>query len=82
MAAPTAKSEAVSTVSTLDACVSTEDGDFDEVDEEEVDPAGEAPRCQVDLVTRVADRAFTWATRRLFRKYSPRWELQGTPRVA
>ena len=73
---PTGKSEVVSTVSTQDACVSTEDDGF--VDTEEPEEELEEPECcQTDLITRMADKVFTCLTRRLFRKYSPRWFLPG-----
>ena len=74
MVTPTGKSEVVSTVSTMDACVSTEDDEYrdvEEPEEEEMEQEGERC-CQSDIFTRLADWIFTLVTRRIFRKYSPR----------
>lgn len=68
---PLAKSECVSTISTQDACVSTEDDDFEdisedlEVDEEEVS----VPVCLA--IVEYFDQMFERLLRRIFRRYSP-----------
>jgi len=79
----TPKSETLTTVSTMDACVSTEDEDFNDIedDEEEGDDDKEEDkemsswrdRClHLDFVARIAQKLFTLLTERFFRKYSPR----------
>ena len=82
----TPKSETLTTVSTTDACVSTEDEDFNDIedDEEEEDDDKEEDkemsswrdRClHLDFVARIAQKLFTVLTERFFRKYSPRSDL-------
>ena len=82
----TPKSETLTTVSTMDACVSTEDEDFNDIedDEEEEDDNKEEDkemsswrdRClHLDFVARIAQKLFTVLTERFFRKYSPRFDL-------
>ena len=78
----TPKSETLTTVSTMDACVSTEDEDFNDIedDEEEGDDDKEMSswrdRClHLDFVARIAKKLFTLLTERFFRKYSPRSDL-------
>ena len=78
MVTPTGKSEVVSTVSTMDACVSTEDDDYRDVEEPEEEGEKKEQQegercCQSDIFTRLADWLFTLVTRRIFRKYSPRY---------
>jgi len=64
---PLARSECgVSTVSTQDACVSTEDEDFEDLQEAEEEPQ---PGCP--LLSRLAEQAVDRLFERLFRKYSP-----------
>ena len=89
MVAPkSAKSETLTTVSTMDACVSTEDEDFDDVEDEveekeqmdkkEMDKkVSWCNRClHFDLFARLAGKLFTALTERFFRKYSPRFDLR------
>ena len=68
---PLAKSECVSTISTQDACVSTEDDDFEDISEDvEVDE--EEERKSVCLtVVEYFDQMFERFLRRIFRRYSP-----------
>ena len=66
---PLAKSECISTVSFQDACVSTEDDDFEDCDDDEED---NEPRPSV--ITRLVewcDEMFDRALKRIFRKYHP-----------
>ena len=89
MVAPkSAKSETLTTVSTMDACVSTEDEDFDDVEDEmeekeqmdkkEMDKKVTwCNRClHFDLFARLAGKLFTALTERFFRKYSPRFDVR------
>ena len=80
------KSETLTTVSTMDACVSTEDEDFNDIedDEEEEDDDKEEDkevswrdRClHFDFLARIAQKVFTVLTERFFRKYSPRFDVK------
>ena len=90
MVAPkSAKSETLTTVSTMDACVSTEDEDFDDV-EDEVEEKEQMDKKEMDkkvtwcnrclhfdLFARLAGKLFSALTERFFRKYSPRFDLRG-----
>ena len=83
MVAPkSAKSETLTTVSTMDACVSTEDEDFDDVEDEveekmdtEMGKKVSSRDCclRLDFFERFAEKIFTALTERFFRKYSPRF---------
>ena len=68
---PLAKSECVSTISTQDACVSTEDDDFEDIcDDVEVDEEEESlPVCLA--IVEYFDKMFERFLRRIFRRYSP-----------
>ena len=68
---PLAKSECVSTISTQDACVSTEDDDFEDLpDDEEVEEVEEnVPVCLA--IVEYFDMMFERFLRRIFRRYSP-----------
>ena len=68
---PLAKSECVSTISTQDACVSTEDDDFEDIfDDDEVDEDEDVrPVCLA--VVEYFDKMFERFLRRIFRRYSP-----------
>ena len=68
---PLAKSECVSTISTQDACVSTEDDDFEDIiDDVEVEVEEESlPACLA--VADYFDKMFERFLRRIFRRYSP-----------
>ena len=83
----TPKSETLTTVSTMDACVSTEDEDFNDIedDEEEEDDDKEEnkemsswrDRClHLDFVARIGQKLFNVLTERFFRKYSPRFDFR------
>ena len=70
--APTAKSECVSTVSTQDACVSTEDDDFEDVEEDEgEEEAVKEVSPKFEFLTNVLNNAFDSVLEKIFRKYSP-----------
>jgi len=73
VAAPTAKSECVSTISTQDACVSTEDDDFEDIEEEEEDAEVEveAKQPHLEFITKALDNFFDIFLKKIFRKYSP-----------
>lgn len=68
---PLAKSECVSTISTQDACVSTEDDDFEDIfDDDEVDEDEDVrPVCLA--IVEYFDKMFERFLRRIFRRYSP-----------
>ena len=68
---PLAKSECVSTISTQDACVSTEDDDFEDIsDDAEIDEEEESvPACVA--IVEYFDKMFDRFLRRIFRRYSP-----------
>ena len=81
----TPKSETLTTVSTMDACVSTEDEDFNDIedDEEEDDDSEEdkevswREQClHLDFFAKIAQKLFTVLTERFFRKYSPRFDIR------
>ena len=82
----TPKSETLTTVSTMDACVSTEDEDFNDIedDDEEEDKDAEETlswqdRClHFHFFARIAEKLFTLLTERFFRKYSPRFDVKMT----
>ena len=70
----------------MDACVSTEDEDFNDIedDEEEEDKEAEETlswqdRClHFHFFARIAEKLFTLLTERFFRKYSPRFDVKMT----
>ena len=81
----TPKSETMTTVSTMDACVSTEDEDFNDIedDEEEDDDKEEEKEVSwreqclhLDFFAKIAQKLFTVLTERFFRKYSPRFDIR------
>merc|ERR1712032_734575 len=64
-----AESESVSTISRQDACVSTEDDDFEDMEEE--DESEQEEDRLTDRITECLDQVFEATLRRFFRKYSP-----------
>ena len=82
----TTKSETLTTVSTMDACVSTEDEDFNDIEDDEEDDDDQEDtkevsswrdRClHLDFVARIAQKLFNVLTERFFRKYSPRFDFR------
>ena len=82
----TPKSETLTTVSTMDACVSTEDEDFNDIEDDEEDDDDDKElekevswrdRClHFDFFASVSQKLFTALTERFFRKYSPRFEVK------
>merc|ERR1712106_700623 len=69
--APTAQSECVSTISTQDACVSTQDDDFEDIDEDDEEVNTGPKPSHFDFFTNVLDDFFDIFLKRLFRRYSP-----------
>merc|ERR1712106_27134 len=69
--APTARSECVSTISTQDACVSTQDDDFEDIDEDDEEVNTGPKPSHFDFFTNVLDDFFDIFLKRLFRRYSP-----------
>ena len=67
---PLATSECVSTISTQDACVSTEDEDFEDILDEVEEVEEKTSACH--SVVEYCDKMFDNFLRRIFRRYSPR----------
>merc|ERR1719323_1462221 len=66
---PLAKSECISTVSFQDACVSTEDDDFEDCDDD--DEEDEPRPSVITSLVEWCDEMFDRALKRIFRKYHP-----------